>query len=42
MGKINWKIQFCWVQAHVGYPDERGHHRMLKESEKSVMGSELG
>ena len=18
MGKINWKIKFCWVKAHVG------------------------
>jgi len=49
MGKTNWKIQFCWVKAHVGIQvneladtlaKEAGTNMDIKECYKKVPKSE--
>jgi len=32
MGKINWKIQFCWVKAHVGIQGNELANTSAKEA----------
>ena len=31
MGKTNWKIQFCWVKAHIGIQGNELDNTLAKE-----------
>jgi hypothetical protein len=36
MGKINWKIQLCWVKAHVGKQENELADALAKEAAKNA------